>query len=236
MMINLSKAQKGVVVLSLLYEIFVYIFIAENYDDIIPPFLLMSLPIFLYWSGVWIWGFGYLIDFIGKIKGNQISKIIVEDKKEKNKENDDLSQLLINLIKDIGKLSGIYPLPPREILELSSIYNKCILGMEDMNQEIIDIGQLNLTDSGDEVLLVHTFSKYPEKHSKQWHDAAEKGVYIQEHIDYDENITVKEFYKTLSNDRFFIMDKYRTKNINMDIFNKYITPLIEKFLLDNLYR
>lgn len=63
---NLSKTTKILIVLSVLWEIIIitsmsvmwygdYIFASR-----IAHFVILSLPIWLYWAGVWIWGFGYL--------------------------------------------------------------------------------------------------------------------------------------------------------------------------------
>lgn len=74
---NLTKGQKFIIILSLLWEMFCIVSSSHQrmrgqqyvrFDE----FLTLSLPVFLYWSGVWIWGFGYiksaLVVFGRKIK------------------------------------------------------------------------------------------------------------------------------------------------------------------------
>ena len=56
---SLTKSQKLVIILSLLYEIIIGL-IASNDRYAIQMFVMLSLPCLLYWAGVWIWGFGYI--------------------------------------------------------------------------------------------------------------------------------------------------------------------------------
>lgn len=63
---NLSQTAKILIVISTLWEILLISYMStmwtEDYyfESGVVHFVLLSLPVFLYWSGVWIWGFGYL--------------------------------------------------------------------------------------------------------------------------------------------------------------------------------
>lgn len=63
---TLSKTEKILVVLSILWELLLLtsMSVMEYYNYIfesgIAHFMILSLPVLLYWAGVWIWGFEYL--------------------------------------------------------------------------------------------------------------------------------------------------------------------------------
>lgn len=75
---NLTKGQKFIIILSLLWEMFCIV--SSSHQRMrgqqyvrIDEFLTLSLPVFLYWSGVWIWGWGYFFLFLRKFR-NLIDK------------------------------------------------------------------------------------------------------------------------------------------------------------------
>lgn len=70
---KLTKWQKAIVVLTVLWEVFLLIDCQTHsmggsghikWDD----FFVLSMPFILYWSGVWIWGFGYIVAVFINIK------------------------------------------------------------------------------------------------------------------------------------------------------------------------
>lgn len=76
---NLTKGQKFIIIFSLLWEMFCIVSSSHQrmggqqyvrFDE----FLTLSLPVFLYWSGVWIWGFGY-IKSVFAVFGRKIKKL-----------------------------------------------------------------------------------------------------------------------------------------------------------------
>lgn len=76
---NLTKGQKFIIILSLLWEMFCIV--SSSHQRMrgqqyvrIDEFLTLSLPVFLYWSGVWIWGFGYIKSAL-VVFGRKIKKI-----------------------------------------------------------------------------------------------------------------------------------------------------------------
>lgn len=70
---NLSKLQKSLIVLSALWEIFLISYMSTLWTDDcffesrVAHFVILSLPVCLYWAGVWIWGFGYLKEISQKL-------------------------------------------------------------------------------------------------------------------------------------------------------------------------
>ena len=68
---KLTKIQKVIVLLTILWELIAFAFCNQNnwgkreFD--IPSFIILSLPFILYWGGVWIFGFGYIIRFLKKV-------------------------------------------------------------------------------------------------------------------------------------------------------------------------
>lgn len=59
---NLSKSQKAIIILSLIWTI-ISLFIAAGGFSIttfLMIFFISASPVWLYWAGVWIWGFGYI--------------------------------------------------------------------------------------------------------------------------------------------------------------------------------
>ena len=61
-----------------------------------------------------------------------------------------------------------------------------------------------------------------------------QGIYIQDTIEYQEEITVQYFYDVLKAENFMLIDGERTHKIDMSLFNLYLTPLIKRFFIDNL--
>lgn len=59
---NLTKTQKIIIVTTILWELFLFILIQCSGKFHIAAFLICSFPAILYWCGVWIWGFGYIIN------------------------------------------------------------------------------------------------------------------------------------------------------------------------------
>lgn len=69
---QLAKTEKILIVLSVLWELVLLVSMSvmweEDYilESGIAHFIILSLPIWLYWAGVWIWGFGFLKNFSKK--------------------------------------------------------------------------------------------------------------------------------------------------------------------------
>lgn len=82
---KLTKSQKATIILSILWVVIAFINSDMNkrcgrgYCNQFSKgqFLALSSPIILYWSIVWIWGFGHLLRFIKKIKSNIIKLLII---------------------------------------------------------------------------------------------------------------------------------------------------------------
>lgn len=173
-----------------------------------------------------------LILFINLWIANYI--IYERTKKLEITDNDRNEFLIKNVIQKIKKYVGVYQKPPEDLLKFVKFWNDLIYNIENKILEIKGNEDLVVEDAaGAEVVFIHTFSKYgsPSLRAIKW---AEQGIYIQETIDYPEKVSVKRFMENIRNDYFFLMDEIRTKNINMDIFNKNILPKLEKFLLENL--
>lgn len=71
----MKKKQKKVATLHILYTLAMLMLtssISDSDNCILKSYLsqiiLLLFPIFLYWCGVWIWGFGYILSFIKKHK------------------------------------------------------------------------------------------------------------------------------------------------------------------------
>ena len=73
-----SKTQKAVILFWVFYELIVAVNVSKR--DWIAEFLACSIPCILYWSGVWIWGFGYISNLFGRLK---IKKWVRMEKKTK---------------------------------------------------------------------------------------------------------------------------------------------------------
>lgn len=80
---NLSKSQKLVVAITGIWGLISFLcaslFAANSYDDsflvFLASFVFMTLPITLYWTGVWIWGMGYIINFVKAVIQNPIQYV-----------------------------------------------------------------------------------------------------------------------------------------------------------------
>lgn len=83
LMSNLSKAQKFMIIFWGLYELIMGIIATDKGRPPFRLFLILSIPCILYWSGVWIWGFGYLLQFFKKMiyHISHIKKYIVGNKR-----------------------------------------------------------------------------------------------------------------------------------------------------------
>lgn len=72
---SLTKGQKAIIVLTGLWEWFVLIDSSAGRSRVQwEEFFILSLPFVLYWSGVWIWGFGYIKSVL-VVFGRKIKKI-----------------------------------------------------------------------------------------------------------------------------------------------------------------
>ena len=68
MLNNLTKGQKAIIFISILWELILLAFCCTaNSADRIFLFLIFSIPCILYWGGVWILGFGYVLNLLKKI-------------------------------------------------------------------------------------------------------------------------------------------------------------------------
>lgn len=136
------------------------------------------------------------------------------------------------IIENVKSCGGVWDNPPDALLELAERYNDFVVELETEDYKVKNICYTG--EASEKNVCVHTFSKYPQKPSKLYMEFAAKGIYIQETIDYEENITVGYFCKRLCDERFLLIDGQRTHKIDMDIFNQHITPLIERFFIDNI--
>ena len=73
-MMKLNKVQKILILASVFWEIFAYNISYYNYGHRLDfeKFMLASSPVILYWSVVWIWGFGTFVKFFRNVKNNAI--------------------------------------------------------------------------------------------------------------------------------------------------------------------
>ena len=84
---QLTKGQKAIIVLSVFWALVCLIesqhrslrgYTYVRWDDFFVPFF----PVILYWSGVWIWGFGYVVNSLKKIRdalfGKKMFSILLE--------------------------------------------------------------------------------------------------------------------------------------------------------------
>ena len=76
--ISLTKSQKFMVILSVLYEVIVGLVIADEKNPM-HLFICLSIPCFLYWAGVWIWGFGYISKHIHFKKKKSVQKCATKE-------------------------------------------------------------------------------------------------------------------------------------------------------------
>ena len=87
MMKNLTKCQKFIILLSAFWLITVMLIASDSYNFSYAFMFILSLPVLLYWSGVWIFGFGYILQFITKLlslfKWNKRDKY-TEEKERRN--------------------------------------------------------------------------------------------------------------------------------------------------------
>lgn len=67
----MNKLKKLIIVLNAAYALFSIALTNENqifHFSRITSFIILMIPVFLYWSGVWIFGFGYVFSFVKKHK------------------------------------------------------------------------------------------------------------------------------------------------------------------------
>ena len=67
----MDRSKKLIIILNAAYAFFSIAFVCENHIfrlSSITSFIIMMIPVFLYWSGVWIFGFGYVFLFAKKHK------------------------------------------------------------------------------------------------------------------------------------------------------------------------
>lgn len=59
---KLTKGQRTIILLSVFYVIFIYLAadIDLDYNDGMLRFIVFTIPVWGYWSGVWVFGFGWL--------------------------------------------------------------------------------------------------------------------------------------------------------------------------------
>lgn len=67
---KLTKSQKFMIIFWGLYELIMGIIVADEGYNPFRLFLILSIPCILYWSGAWIWGFGYLFKLLPKRSKN----------------------------------------------------------------------------------------------------------------------------------------------------------------------
>ena len=68
---KLTKEQKIIVLCSLIYVIFIYLAadVHLKHNDDMLRFMIFTIPVWGYWSGVWIYGFGWLEKLWCAIRG-----------------------------------------------------------------------------------------------------------------------------------------------------------------------
>ena len=71
-MMKLNKIQKILILASIFWEMFAYNISYYNYGHRLDfeKFMLASSPVILYWSVVWIWGFGTFVKLFNKFKNS----------------------------------------------------------------------------------------------------------------------------------------------------------------------
>ena len=78
---KLTKSQKFMIIFWGLYELIMGIIAADERHGPFRLFLILSIPCILYWAGVWIWGFGYLLKFLKKclvlFRNKKCKKIVI---------------------------------------------------------------------------------------------------------------------------------------------------------------
>ncbi len=79
--LHLTKSQKFMIIFWGLYELIVGIISADERHAPFRLFLILSIPCLLYWGGVWIWSFGYLLKFLKKclvlFRNKKCKKIVI---------------------------------------------------------------------------------------------------------------------------------------------------------------
>ncbi len=69
---KLTKWQKGIIVLSIIWELIAFVAGKEtagySSNFSFGVFIFASLPVIIYWAGVWIWGFGYILRLFKLLK------------------------------------------------------------------------------------------------------------------------------------------------------------------------
>jgi hypothetical protein len=81
---NLSKSKKIIVFLSIIWTVFGFIFSVFISNDsssgsflvFLASLALLTLPVWIYWTGFWIWGDGYIIKFLNLIIINPFKNLI----------------------------------------------------------------------------------------------------------------------------------------------------------------
>lgn len=67
---KLTKGQRAIVLLSVFYVVFVCLAadIDLDYNDGMLRFIVFTIPVWGYWSGVWVFGFGWLLKLWRRIR------------------------------------------------------------------------------------------------------------------------------------------------------------------------
>lgn len=67
----MDRSKKLIIIFNVAYTLFSIAFICEHHIfrlSGVSSFIIIMIPVFLYWSGVWIFGFGYLYSFFKRNK------------------------------------------------------------------------------------------------------------------------------------------------------------------------
>ncbi|MBR1778126.1 MAG: hypothetical protein IJ752_06040 [Alphaproteobacteria bacterium] len=67
----MDKPKKIIIIFNAAYTLFSIAYVNEDrvfHFSRITSFIILMIPVFLYWSGVWIFGFGYIFSFMKKHK------------------------------------------------------------------------------------------------------------------------------------------------------------------------
>lgn len=124
---TLSKSEKIMIVLSITWETFIYLYLEKDYRQFPhKQFILYSSPVFFYWSSVWIWGqdiiYNKIQKFIPKSLLTDLMDYSFSDKQSVNKTTSQISkvkntnqphsQIISENIKKIDS-NSLYPKVPR---------------------------------------------------------------------------------------------------------------------------
>ena len=167
---NLTKFQKIIILISIFWEVFVYCFNLSYLNKLyFNGFILGSIPVIIYWSVVWVLGFGY---FEGLFKKMLIVRIItfiiafaliicaINTGYKNNIISKDIAWVMA-IIAFIGTFMGMFKKFKREKKENTDIFKKFI------NEETEKIAEEMLKTCNVDLDILDKIKKdNPEKYNK----------------------------------------------------------------------